>query len=656
MTSVTSAPSAGVSGAQTSTLNGVAFNSKTGGYNIVIDKTAATISGDGQTSDNAIDSTIADTEFTNTKIQAAIDAATGASNAAVTLTTAPVIASLTEANFGQNAAIIIPELENNQYVDLGGAKFTAKARIDGTKLATLYSEMVLTQTAVGGVNHIVPTMGTTTATAAAVTNADVARAAGKTDKELKELANAAGVVYKAGTWAAWKWRRMHTLVPTADTSNMINATATTTRLDPIAAATGKAVEAGEYLQITSANGTELFKIIDIDGDHLGATVERAQGGTTAVAHDGSSGTSITMVAYKLAANRHETVPHDSGKDTEGNIRWEKDYGDLYLPPFVSETLYRGLNATTVATTASSTNTLTLTNVATGVSLANGKARSEAAISQKTYANDGLTAKNYTGSLTLPVGMTGLTVFDKETDFSTTMLVGPNMDLTHLGNFNSSAPTNHATPSVAQKTHYFGSAIFALDGSNLSNLFVDLDGIKSLNNTNLSGAYVETALGANFAAGLNIHQARFRTQTGSGLVNRANWWAKGIKGEVIKDSPYGAAVNHLYQTFTTGGQSTSCVYGPGINLAGCTMPSNVSPITSSLEDSSWIGMTGDITHALLISGSLKNAVVSSNADPRKFTGGLTLTGIINGADFTGMVANVDANDSSKKIKYVWCYSS
>jgi uncharacterized protein YjbI with pentapeptide repeats len=441
---------------------------------------------------------------------------------------------------------------------------------------------------------------------------------------------------------------MHTIVPTADASNMIDNDAATTRLDPIAATTGKAVEVGEYLQITSANGTELFKIIDIDGDHLGATVERAQGGTTAVAHDGSSGTSITMVAYKLAANRHETVPHDSGKDTEGNIRWEKDYGDLYLPPFVSETLYRGLNATTVATTASSTNTLTLTNVATGVSLANGKARSEAAISQKTYANDGLTAKNYTGSLTLPVGMTGLTVFDKETDFSTTMLVGPNMDLTHLGNFNSSAPTNHATPSVAQKTHDFGSAIFALDGSNLSNLFVDLDGIKSLNNTNLSGAYVETALGANFAAGLNIHQARFRTQTGSGLVNRANWWAKGIKGEVIKDSPYGAAVNHLYQTFTTGGQSTSCVYGPGINLAGCTMPSNVSPITSSLEDSSWIGMTGDITHALLISGSLKNAVVSSNADPRKFTGGLTLTGIINGADFTGMVANVDANDSSKKL--------
>ena len=641
LASITATPSAGLTGAQTITLNSVAFNSKTGGYDIVINKTAATISGDNTTHDTAIGTTIAAGEFTAAKLNAAINGLNaGTSNSSVTLTTAPVIAALTQANFGQNAAIRIPELENNQYVDLGGAKFTAKDRIDGTKLATLYSEMVLTQTVVSNINHIVPTMGTTTLTAAEVKNSDIARAAGKTDKELKELANAAAVVYKAGTWAAWKWRRMHTLVPTADSANMCDASETDLTLT---AATGKAVEAGEYMLLDS----ELVKIVSVNAAGTSAVMERGQGGTTAAAHDGSS-TAIVVLIYKLPENRHETVPHDSGKDTEGNIRWEKDYGDLYLPPFVADSLYRGVTATAVATTTASTNVLTISDVNTATTLALGKARSQAAISQKTYANEGLIAKSYTGTLTLPVGMTAITVFDKETDFSTNMLVGPNMDLTHLGNFNKTAPTNHATPTVAQKTHDFGSAIFALDGANLSNLFVDLDGIKSLNNTNLSGAYVETSLGANFAAGLNIHGARFRSQLSSGLANRVNWWAKGIKGEVIKDSPYGAAVNYLYQTFTSSGQSTSCVYGPGIDLAGCTMPSNVNPISSSLEDSSWIGMTGDITQALTISGSLKNAVVSSNADPRKFTGGLTLTGIINGADFTGMVANVDPNDSSKKL--------
>jgi len=176
--------------------------------------------------------------------------------------------------------------------------------------------------------------------------------------------------------------------------------------------------------------------------------------------------------------------------------------------------------------------------------------------------------------------------------------------------------------------------------------LDIDQVKSLNNADLSDAYLETSMNPNYAENLNVSGTSFRTQVESGLQWRVNFYAKGIRGDIKRLTPYNGSINHLYAPVTSSGASTSCVYGPGINLNGCTIPSNIGTISASLEDSSFIGVTTPVTANMTITGSLKNAVISSTSNPTTFSGLFKPEGDISGADFSGMIANVDTADSSK----------
>ena len=521
---------------------------------------------------------------------------------------AATFAALTVNDFHSNTTIVLNELEAGEYVNLGGAKFTASERASAERIGLAYNDMALTYTA-SPTAHIVPTMSN----AAEVTNADLYRSADTmSHADMKTDANAGVVVYKADTFAAWKWRAMNTIDVADDDTIAMNATDTT---DVLLTATYEAVDVGEYMLLDS----ELVKVVNKAGSNT-ITMIRAQGGTTAAAHN----TSTSVVVYKKAANRLETRANS-------NVKWAADYGDLYLPPFAQSSMYL-TEGSGAATISAATGTVTIGNIKLL------KAGADAVISQKSCANDGLKANDHEiTTLNVPTGMMELTVYEKISKYQSKILVGPNMDLRHLSDYYMTA-TPSPTPTDAEKTHDFG-IMASLDGCNLTGLYVDVDQVKSMNDANLRNAYVRGSglNGLEYAERLNIHQAQILTESVSTRYWRADFYAKGIKGELQINSVYQSGVNQLYHLETIA-VNAGCLYGPGIDFGGCTFPVGVTAISKSLEDASLIGISS-VSHGFTFSGSLKNAKMSSLASPTTFQSiTIASTSDIAGADFSGINCN------------------
>jgi len=542
------------------------------------------------------------------------------------------------AGFFGGEGIEFPELEAGDYVNVGGVKFTANRRVSAARAVKPYAD--LTPAATSATKHAVAWGANTTGMGAVVTNADISRAAGISSENLKTLANAAGTVYTAGTWAAWKWRAMHVVQPADDATAMLADAADV--LADCHPNTGKAIAVGEYIQITSPNGTELLKVTAKNAANTQLTVLRSQGGSTAVAHTGAT-TAIKTVVYKLPLNRQEDptlrlpVPGNAAEA----VKWEADYGDIYVPPMVQKEVWSNVDGAQTVTTAADGNNLRINSAtATAIRFSTDGINTMKILHAKAYHTDGVKGELHSfSSATYPLGRKSISVFDKETVYATQFMVGHDMNLTKLSEvISTGTPADITNLTDAEKTHDLA-ILASLDNSNISGLFLDLDRVQSMNDANLSNATLETALtNLMYAERLNITGARFKV-AGASKVLEENWYAKGIYGEPAIDIVYNAEINNLYELFTTQG-AQGCMYGPGIDLNGCTIPAQVTTITANLQDASFVGVN-PINHGVTITGSMKNVKFSSLADKTSIAKlVVNNSAVISGAVFDGLICQAD----------------